>query len=220
MKKHPILYSFRRCPYAMRARMAIFLSGQKCELREVLLTDKPEHMVKISPKATVPVLELYDGQVIDESIDIMKWALGENDPHEVLKLYNANINNSNYIIDIIDNKFVEHLNKYKYPDRYENIDPIEHRKICLNVLEEIDRQINKAKYLYGDRLSFLDIAIFPLIRQFRIADQRWFDDKMHLINIKNWLYQLLESNVFLSVMSKIEPWKNGKKPYYFPEKIN
>ena len=130
----PILYSFRRCPYAMRARMALLVSGVPFELREVLLRDKPAAMVAASPKATVPVLVLEDGAVIDESLDIMRWALRRHDPEDWLAGDDA------ALIARFDDRFKHHLDRYKYPDRH-RADPSEHRAAGLALLGELERRL-------------------------------------------------------------------------------
>lgn len=217
----PILYTFRRCPFAIRARMAIYESKVKVEIREVLLRKKPKAMIKLSPKGTVPVLFINQNKILDESIDIMKWALKLNDPNNILKNIDIKEINSDLLITNIDTKFKYHLDRYKYSNRYSDkgkpINPIEHRNKCQEILIDIDKLLNSnnGHYIYGGNISFIDIAIFPLIRQFRIADKEWFDNMMDLINVKLWLHNMLEENLFKEVMYKYKPWLAGNKPVYF-----
>ena len=168
----PILYSFRRCPYAMRARMALVLCGQKVRLRELVLRDKPAEMLEVSPKGTVPVLILPDGRVIDESLDVMHWAVGqagEGAPiapptDDMLALITEN-----------DGPFKGHLDRYKYATRYEDVDEVEHREAGAVFVARLNEQLAMAGQLFGPEPGFADYAIFPFIRQFRVADPDWFD---------------------------------------------
>ena len=180
----PILYSFRRCPYAMRARMAIHISDQRCELREVLLRDKPPSMLQYSAKGTVPVLILQDGKVIDESLDVIDWALNLNDPDDWQR--SKDKEKTKELIKINDGEFKYHLDRYKYSKRYENEDPEFHRKKCLKFIESINNELNNSKYIFDDNISYTDIVLLPFIRQFRIADIEWFDS-LHYDNLKKWL---------------------------------
>jgi glutathione S-transferase len=213
-ENNPILYSFRRCPYAMRARMAIAISQQQVEFREVLLRDKPPSMIEISPKGTVPVLLLNSGKVIDESLDIIDWALNLNDPKDWKRSQNSE--KSKTLILTNDNEFKYHLDRYKYSKRYDNEIPIVHRKQCMKFINELEVQLQNSKYLYDNDISALDISIFPFIRQFRIADMEWFDalDKPYL---KGWLITFLESDLFKSIMLKYDIWKDGDE-FFFPFK--
>lgn len=205
----PILYSFRRCPYAMRARMAIAASGAQVRLREILLRDKPDEMTSASPKGTVPVLVLGDGSVIDESIDVMRWALEQNDPENWL----AQKDEARFVEEN-DGPFKHHLDRYKYSTRYEGADAAEHREAGFKFLQKLDEQLNGRSYLYGDRRSFADIAIFPFVRQFRIADLDWFDEAP-IPNLQRWLKSLMESDLFQSVMKKYPLWKETGEEILF-----
>jgi len=156
----PILYSFRRCPYAIRARLAIKISGIKVELREILLKDKPKEMLEISPKGTVPVLLLPDDLVIDESREIMMWALTQNDPENWLE----SIDKSNSLIDQNDNEFKPHLDHYKYADRFPEYSKENYREQTNAFLKQLDQRLNESRYLISDKISLADMAIFPFIR--------------------------------------------------------
>ena len=208
----PILYSFRRCPYAMRARMAIHISDQRCELREVLLRDKPPSMLQYSAKGTVPVLILQDGKVIDESLDVIDWALNLNDPDDWQR--SKDKEKTKELIKINDGEYKYHLDRYKYSKRYDNEDPEFHRKKCLKFIESINNELNNSKYIFDDNISYADIVILPFIRQFRIADIEWFDS-LPYDNLKKWLSSFLDSSLLNSIMKKYDLWKEGDKSIVF-----
>ena len=198
MTEH-ILYSFRRCPYAMRARMALHVSGAVCEHREVRLRDKPEAMLAASPKGTVPVLVTADGPVIDESIDIMRWALDRHDPEHWLE------GDDGELIAANDGPFKHHLDRYKYANRHDT-DPLEHRAAGVAILERLDRRLAAAAYLCGDRRTLTDIAIMPFVRQFAATDRDWFAAQP-LPHLQTWLAGLRASPLFEAIMVKRDPSK-------------
>jgi len=208
----PILYSFRRCPYAMRARMAIHISGQKCELREVLLRDKPPSMLEYSAKGTVPVLILQDDKVIDESLDVIDWALNLNDPDNWQR--SKDTEKTKELIKINDGEFKYHLDRYKYSKRYDNEDPEFHRKRCLKFIESINNELNNSEYIFDDNISYADIVLLPFIRQYRIADIEWFDS-LPYNNLKKWLSSFLDSYLLNSIMKKYDLWKEGDEVTIF-----
>lgn len=197
----PILYSFRRCPYAMRARMALLVSGIACEIREVKLREKPAEMIAASPKATVPVLVLDNGQVIDESLDIMRWALRRNDPEQWLDGEDAELIATN------DGAFKHHLDRYKYPDRYP-ADAIDHRAEALKLLAVLEKRLAKSAYLCGDTRTLTDIAIMPFVRQFAATDRAWFDAQP-LPAVQRWLAALLSSPLFAEAMIVRPQWRGS-----------
>ena len=211
---YPILYSFIRCPYAMRARMILKLADIKCELREVRLNNKPGHMLEASPKGTVPVLILED-KIIDESIDIVNWALNITNVFEG-NIKQDQINLTEELIDLFDDKFKYHLDRYKYSNRYEDVDVEHHQNECLNILKKLETIIDGTNWIFGDSISKLDILILPFIRQFRIADQEWFDSQQNIPGIQRVLMNFLDSNIFKSVMNKYEEWCEGSDKIYFP----
>ena len=211
---YPILYSFIRCPYAMRARMILKLADIKCELREVRLNNKPEHMLEASPKGTVPVLILED-KIIDESIDIVNWALNITNVFEG-NIKQDQINLTEELIDLFDDKFKYHLDRYKYSNRYEDVDVEHHQNECLNILKKLETIIDGTNWIFGDSISKLDILILPFIRQFRIADQEWFDSQQNIPGIQRVLMNFLDSNIFKSVMNKYDEWSEGSDKIYFP----
>ncbi|WP_419905833.1 glutathione S-transferase [Kiloniella sp.] len=211
----PVLYSFRRCPYAMRARLGLQGSNQKCELREIILRDKPAPMLAASPKGTVPVLILSDGTVIEESLDIMLWALKLDDPEGWLEPEGSNLDEMLTLITRCENDFKCHLDRYKYAPRYENANPLEHRNEAESFLQELDQRLNTSQYLYGDKISLADMAIAPFIRQFANVDRAWFEQTPYL-KLKVWLNNFLESQTFKNILYKYPIWKEGDPIIYFP----
>jgi glutathione S-transferase len=198
----PILYSFRRCPFAMRARMALFYCGIKPELREVKLSNMPQALLTLSPKATVPVLLLSEGRVIDESLDIMRWALSIADPGHWLE--NSHI--SDQLIEQSDNNFKPLLDKYKYADRHTELSQIEHRENAEPFLKTLDERLNQQLYLVDDQIRLADIAIFPFIRQFVGVEPNWFVQSDYSA-VKRWLDTLIESSQFKTIMCKYAVWQ-------------
>ncbi len=188
----PILSSFRRCPYAMRARMAMLVSDMPFDLREVSLRDKPPAMLAASPKGTVPVLVLPDGTVIDESLDIMRHALGHSDPEQWLDGDDA------VLIAANDGPFKHHLDRYKYPDRHHG-DPIEHRTAALSMLAELEVRLTTAANLCGDHRTLTDMALMPFVRQFASVDRGWFD-RQAVPGLRRWLDAHLASPLFVRAM--------------------
>ena len=207
----PILYSFRRCPYAMRARMAIAYAKQTVTLREVILKTKPASLFTYSSKGTVPVLVLEDGKVIDESIDIMRWALKIHDPDGWL----GNIEEQVKLVNMNDQDFKARLDKYKYADRHPEHSEQCHREACYPFLDRLEGLLEKQDFLFSHQYSFADIAIFPFIRQFAHVNLAWFESS-RWENLKHWLTQLKTSEFFTSVMTKYPAWEEGSEPVHFP----
>ncbi|QLC25441.1 glutathione S-transferase [Parasphingopyxis algicola] len=200
----PVLYSFRRCPYAMRARMALLVAGQDCILREVLLRNKPDEMIAASSKATVPVLVLPDGGVIDESLDIMRWVLEIRDPEDWLE---TDGDAAEELVAANDGPFKHHLDRYKYATRHDT-DPVEHRDAGAAILADLDQRLEKRSNLQRDQRSFADIALFPFVRQFAGTDRAWFDAQPWP-NLRAWLDRHLESALFKTAMLRLQPWQPG-----------
>ncbi|OYY91361.1 MAG: glutathione S-transferase [Sphingomonas sp. 28-66-16] len=198
MIEPPILYSFRRCPYAIRARMALLISEVPFNLREVRLRDKPADLIAVSPKATVPVLVLATGEVIDESLDIMRWALRRHDPEGWLA------GDDRGLIETFDGAFKHHLDRYKYPDRFGPPAP-DHRDACLDLLLLLENRLALSTNLCGARRALTDIAIMPFVRQFAGVDPGWFGQQP-LPRLQAWLSDHRESPLFYRAMLRPEPW--------------
>ncbi|MFC1665385.1 glutathione S-transferase [Pseudomonadota bacterium] len=218
MQTLPILYSFRRCPFAIRARLALKISGQVCELREVVLRDKPESMLEVSSKGTVPVLIDIDGSVLDESLDIMLWTLRQKDPAGWLESKTGSVNDMVKLISLNDGEFKYHLDRYKYSNRYENVNAELHRDRAAHILTMLNTTLRETSYLFGPQPTIADIAIFPFIRQFANTDRSWFD-KQDWLELQNWLNCFLESDLYLGVMKKYRQWRPDHPSEYFPEHL-
>jgi len=198
----PVLYSFRRCPYAMRARMALVQARQNVELREIALKNKPAAMLEASPKGTVPVLVLPDGTVLEESLEIMNWALSRHDPDGWLK---ADPVESAFLIQRNDGVFKQALDRYKYPDRLPEADSATARHICEDILKDLERRLQNNDYLMGKTKTLADIALFPFIRQCAFVDRTWYEG-LDCPNLQRWLQEHLESLLFQIIMKKRELW--------------
>jgi len=197
----------------MRARMALFYSGIKVELREILLRDKPKEMLALSPKGTVPVLVLPDNTVIDESRDIMLWVLEQHDPDN---WYTSDLDAKekiNKLIDTNDNEFKSKLDRYKYADRYPELTVEQHRQQCDFFLVQLETKLTKHQYLTSDQISMADIAIMPFIRQFSRVDVEWFEQSKYK-NLNRWLAELSNNELFQRAMQKFPVWQAGDKPTY------
>lgn len=211
------LYSFRRCPYAMRARLAIVLAELKVELREIVLKNKPAQMLAISPKGTVPVLELVetDGssrRVIEESRDILQWALEQHDPQAVLDVEPAS---AQALIEQNDNEFKHWLDRYKYSDRYPELSQLEYRERGEVFLQVLETLLAKHRYLLGDTISSADIGIMPFVRQFAHVDQDVFY-QLPYPHLQQWLRDWLQHPAFQQVMVKLPAWQEGDPLVVFP----
>jgi glutathione S-transferase len=211
----PILYTFRRCPYAIRARLAIYISGYQCELREVILRDKPEAMIEASPKATVPVLVLADDNIIDQSLDIMLHVLSTNDPMGWLGIKPDTQLDMLRLIDETENDFKPHLDLYKYASRSTNPDPELHRTRACKFLDKLELLLSANKHLFGKKLSLADFAILPFVRQFAQTDRAWFDVQ-HRPLLHPWLREFENSDIRSNVMEKYPAWTTGDEKTYFP----
>lgn len=211
MTPAPILYSFRRCPYAMRARLALYSSGINVKLREVALRDKPAHMLKVSPKGTVPVLFLSDETIIDESIDIMHWALEQNDPKQLL---NYDQEQGSKLITCNDTAFKSALDRYKYPNRYPDEDCTNAFDVGINILKDLNTRIEKNGQLMHTEITLPDLAIFPFIRQFAHVDKDRFD-ALPFKHLQEWLENHKQSTLFNAIMKKYDQWQEGDSPITF-----
>lgn len=212
------LYSFRRCPYAMRARLGILFAELQVELREIVLKNKPAPMLEISPKGTVPVLELInpDGsqqQVIEESREILEWALEQHDPQGLL---NTDLASAKALIDQNDNKFKLWLDRYKYADRYPEFTQQDYRQKGEVFLQSLETLLTKNKYLLGDNISLADIGIMPFVRQFAHVDRDVFYSLPYPY-LQAWLKDWLDHPKFQQVMVKFQPWQAGDEQVVFPK---
>jgi glutathione S-transferase len=212
----PVLYSFRRCPYAMRARMAISYSAIAVEFREVELRDMPTSLLACSPKGTVPVLVLPDGAVLEESRDIIDWALAKNDPDGWLPgpddLPGVQFKQ---LMDTCDTSFKQQLDHYKYAERYPKHSADYYRSQGEVFLAQLQQRLQSADWLCGDRMTVADVSIFPFVRQFANVDKAWFEEAADQ-RLQTWLDSLLCSALFTGVMDKYPQWHEGDAPVMFP----
>ena len=212
MSPLPVMYSFRRCPYAMRARMALWASGQHCELREVVLRDKPAELLAASPKGTVPVLVLADGTVIEQSLAIMQWALQRNDPMGWLA---PGLDNMLALVAECDGDFKHHLDRYKYPQRYADTDALLHRTQAGGFIGRLEERLCVSTYLFGNHTALADFAIAPFVRQYAQVDAAWFAAQPWP-RMQTWLAELQASAVWSRVMDKYPQWVVGVPGIVFP----
>jgi glutathione S-transferase len=212
----PVLYSFRRCPYAMRARMAVSYSAIAVELREVVLRDMPASLLACSPKGTVPVLVLPGGAVLEESRDIIDWALASSDPDGWLPGPGDTLGGQlRQLVDACDTSFKQQLDHYKYAEPYPQHSADYYRSQGQVFLGQLEQRLEKHDWLCGDRMTVADVSIFPFVRQFANVDKAWFDQTPYL-RLQAWLERLLGSQLFTRVMAKYPPWREGDLPVVFP----
>jgi glutathione S-transferase len=195
----------------MRARLALAVGETSCILREVQLSNKPAQLIAASPKATVPVLVLPDTRVLEESIDIMRWALGQSDPQGWLE---ADQTATQDLIEANDGAFKQHLDRYKYPDRC-GVDPLDNRSAGLVILSGLDARLAAHANLCGDAMSLADAALLPFVRQYAQVDGAWFDAQP-LPNLRQWLERHLSSPLFERISLRVRPWSEGDPPILFP----
>lgn len=207
------LYSFRRCPYAMRARLGLLFAELPVELREITLKNKPVHMLAISPKGTVPVLQLADGVVIEESREIMEWALEQQDPQELLNP--KTLHQGNTLIEQNDQEFKHWLDRYKYADRHLEMTQTEYRQKGEAFLQILEALLTKNTYLLGDSVTIADIGIMPFVRQFAHVDRDVFYS-LPYPKLQIWLKNWLAHPLFIQAMTKFQPWQDGDEPVIFP----
>ncbi|MDR8384326.1 glutathione S-transferase [Pseudomonas sp. Fig-3] len=195
------LYSFRRCPYAMRARMALRYSAVDLNIVEVSLKAKPPEMLALSSKGTVPVLQV-DGKVIDESLEIMHWALAQHDPDNWRLLGDLEGHAlTAALIEENDQVFKLHLNRYKYPERHPEY-PLEHYRTEGEVfLQRLEALLETRAFLAADYQSLADVAVMPFVRQFAHVDREWFAAAPYP-RLQRWLQGLLDSELFVAIMAK------------------
>ncbi len=209
----PRLYSFRRCPYAMRARLGLIFAELPVELREITLKNKPDQMLAISPKGTVPVLQLSDQSVIEESAEIMMWALEQNDPQGLLD--EKILSEANALIAQNDNEFKQWLDRYKYADRHPEMTQIEYRQKGEIFLQDLEALLTKHTYLLGNSVTVADIGIMPFVRQFAHVDRDVFYE-LPYPKLQLWLQHWLQHPLFEQAMTKFQPWQEGDEVVVFP----
>ena len=211
----PVLYSFRRCPYAMRARLALAVSGHVCELREVVLRNKPQGLLQASPKGTVPVLVLPSGQVLEQSLDIMLWALAQHDPEGWLTPSNGTVAAMLALIAECDGPFKQALDRCKYPSRSPDSDPALALAQAVDWLQKLEARLAHHACLHGNREALADMAIAPFVRQFAGIDDVWWSAQPWP-RLQAWLAHWQASPLFEQVMSKLPAWVDGTQGVPFP----
>jgi glutathione S-transferase len=219
----PILYSLQNCPYAIRARFTLFKAKQKVLIRAVKLNNKPPEMIIASPKGSVPILLLNaldsseNNKVFEESLDIMEWALTQNDPNDLL--HKKDVNAKNEIIKRIKDfeiAFIPALEAYCCAKRYHETNLNECRAECEKTLRILENYLTKHSFLYSNRESFLDIAVFPFIRKFARVERQWYRNSPYP-KLRQWLANYLQSSIFTKVMANHELWIENKKDILFGE---
>ncbi len=211
----PVLYSFRRCPYAMRARLAIAISGQACELREVVLKSKPAALLQASPKGTVPVLVFPAGAVLEQSLDIMLWALSRHDPQAWLAPTEGALADMLALIAECDGPFKHALDRCKYPSRYPGADAAAERASAAGWLSALNHRLAARPFLFGAHPALADMAVAPFVRQFAGIDPAWWQ-KQPWPHLQAWLAQWQASLLLESVMHKWPAWVEGAHGVLFP----
>ena len=220
--KHNVLYSFRRCPYAIRARWALLNTNEVVELREVDLKNKPIELIEISRKATVPVLKTTSNKVIDESLEIMIWSIKRSNMHELLG-GNDGSQEIFKLIETNDKIFKYHLDRFKYASRFSYQKLETHRDACMRILYSLNNRLNNSSkkgrplFLVNSKESLADWAIWPFIRQFRIADIQKFDNNQEIQFLRYWLNYFFTHKYYKKIMQKNEFWSKQSEPLIFSE---
>ena len=212
---YPILYSLRQCPYAMRARLGLLLAQQTVILRDIVMTNIPDEMFAVSAKGTVPVLLFDDGEVIDESLDIMFWALNKNDPDNLLCSQDeAVLSEMHALIDQGDHEFVDALKKYKAASRYHDDAEEEYRQECESFIACLEKSLVKHDFILGEQPSLVDYAILPFIRQFSRVDKKWYQQSPYP-RLRSWLERHYQNPIFSKAMKKYPRWLETKEIILF-----
>ncbi|QYJ80342.1 glutathione S-transferase [Shewanella acanthi] len=213
----PILYTFRRCPYAMRARLGLLLGEAKVEIREIILKAKPSEMLAANPRGTVPVLVQSNGQVISESLEIMYWALRQGSYSQTIHPLLGQSQSEKTLIDELitlnDQQFKPWLDKYKYADRHPEFTQEDYFIRAAEFLARLETELNRHQFLVRDSLSLADYAIVPFIRQFTAVDSKR-DLHLHFPRLIQWLTLLIQSTVFHRAMEKYPVWEQGQVAIY------
>ena len=213
-KNMPILYSFRRCPYAMRARTALVYAGIQCEIREISLRDKPSAMLELSPKGTVPVLQLPNGTVLEESLDIVDWACTQDMGDDFYIGSAEEQEDMRSLIQKNDTEFIRYSHRYKYASRFPEEKLEDNRSQAEAFVAELEQRLQANIFLFADKPSIADIAVFPFIRQFSMVDEDWFYAQPYP-KLQAWLDGFKSSDVFATVMMKYDIWAEGAEDIAF-----
>ena len=212
---HPVLYSLRQCPYAMRARIGLLLANQSVVLRDIVMTNIPTEMLTASPKGTVPVLVLSDSSVIEESLNIMLWALKQNDPDNLLYRHERDaLDNMLTLIQRCDNEFVDALKKYKAASRYHDSNIQTYRQQCEIFINDLEESLTKHHFIMGDSASLVDYAILPFIRQFSNVDKKWYKQAPYP-KLQQWLENHYQNPIFAKAMTKYPQWLDSNEIVIF-----
>jgi len=199
----------------MRARLALAVSGIQVEIREITLRDKPRAMLDLSPKGTVPVLITPDGTLVEESLDLMYWALRQSDPESWLVTASQQVTLTRQLIQQNDSEFKQYLDRYKYADRYPEHSEIYYRQQAEKTLVNLEKNLSTNGCLVSENITLADMAILPFIRQFALVDKDWFDSAPYPL-LKVWIEKFLNSELFKSIMQKLSPWQDGDNIILFP----
>lgn len=213
MLNTPVLYSFRRCPYCIRAHMALKYASLEIILRNVELSDLPAEALAVSPHATVPSLVIGENDFMDESWDIVKWATQNNDPENWLGVDNEYLNDAEMLVETNDFSFKDDLDHYKYADRHPEHSMEYYRQRCEEFLEELNDMLEENNFLLAEVITIADIAIFPFIRQFAMVDKDWFD-KAPYPGLQRWLSFMLDTEWFGEAFKKRDTWEPGSEDIY------
>ena len=208
-----LLYTFRRCPYAMRARVAMAAAGLDPEVREIVLARKPDAFLALSPKGTVPVLTTATGRVLEESLEIISFALKRHDPRGWLREANAHEAEATTLIATSDGPFKHHLDRYKYTTRYDDADRETEYAAACAYLKPLEARLEEHTHLLSDRESLADLAIFPFVRQFANVEPSRFASSFPLLEA--WRQRWQTDPLVLSIMAKVPEWKPGNAPSTF-----
>ena len=215
-KNYPILYSLQNCPYAIRTRFVLYKAQQRVLIRAIKLNNKPTEMLNVSPKGSVPVLVISRKVVIEESLEIMLWALVENDPEDLL--HNDKPGSLKRIIELIyefETTFIPALEAYCCAKRYHEDNIEQCRATCEITLQELETRLTNHTFLFSQKQSLLDIALFPFLRKFARVERQWYLQSRYT-NLRQWLNNYLQSPTFTKVMAKHELWLENNKDIYFP----
>lgn len=212
----PILYSFRRCPYAIRARYTLSLLNINVEIREVTLKNKPAALLELGGRSTVPQLICEKGVRYPESMDIIRWAMAKHQSKQTSPSYSEVEERAiTAWLFQTDHRFKYWLDKYKYADRHPSFSQAYYRSQGERLLRRLELKLTHRAYLLGDNMTIADVLVFPFIRQFRGVDQTWFDQSQYN-NVKRWLMEIIEAETFAKVMVKLPAWQEGDEKRYFP----